>query len=137
MLGPDYQDLGLVFCQPDGKPLHARNIVRRDFHPLIDAAKLPRIRFHDLRHAHVSYLALAGVPVKIAQERLGHSTASMTLDVYSHVLPGMHQDAARRVEALLLTNALSIRAVSSLDGRGLTAGEEEAAVLRREVGLPA
>ena len=61
-----------------------------------------QIRFHDLRHAHVSYLALAGVPVKVAQDRVGHSSAMMTLDVYGHVLPGMQADAARKVEALLL-----------------------------------
>jgi integrase len=53
----------------------------------------------------VSYLALAGVPVKVAQERVGHSSATMTLDVYSHVLPRMQADAARKVEALLLGTA--------------------------------
>ena len=102
VLGADYHEHGLVFCQVDGKPLHPGNVVRRDFRPLVAAAKLPRIRFHDLRHAHVSYLALAGVPVKVAQERVGHSSAAMTLDVYSHVLPGQQADAARKVEILLL-----------------------------------
>jgi integrase len=102
MLGDDYHDHGLVFCQADGKPLHAGNIVKRDFHPLVKEAGLPRVRFHSLRHAHVAYLALAGVSIKVAQERLGHASAKMTLDVYSHVLPGMQEDAARKVEALLL-----------------------------------
>jgi hypothetical protein len=94
-------------------PLHPGNVVRRDFRPLVEAAKLPRIRFHDLRHAHVSYLALAGVPIKVAQERVGHSSASMTLDVYSHVLPGMQADVARKFEALLLGQAARDKAPDS------------------------
>ncbi|HKV44728.1 MAG TPA: tyrosine-type recombinase/integrase [bacterium] len=102
MLGRDYHDHGLVFCQPNGKPLHAHNVIRRDFHPLIEAAGLPRCRFHDLRHAHVTYLALAGVPMKVAQERLGHATSGFTMDVYTHTLPGQQAAAARAVEQLLL-----------------------------------
>jgi len=100
--GADYQDNDLVFAQATGRPLHANNVTRRDFYPLIAAAKLPRCRFHDLRHAHVSYLALAGVSPKVAQERLGHATSGFTMDVYTHTLPGMQADAARKVEALLL-----------------------------------
>jgi len=115
LLGGDYHGHRLVFCQADGKPLHARNIVRRDFVPLAKKGGLPRCPFHDLRHAHVSYLALAGVPIKVAQERLGHSSSAVTLDVYSHVLPGMHEDAARRVETLLLGVEPSQRAVMSID----------------------
>ena len=65
--------------------------MKRDFHPLIKAAGLPQIRFHSLRHAHVAYLALAGVSIKVAQERLGHASAKMTVDGYSHVLPGMQE----------------------------------------------
>ena len=102
MLGEDYHDHDLVFCQPTGKPLHVRNMMMRDFHPTAEAAKVPRCRFHDLRHAHISYLAMAGVSPKVAQERVGHATSRFTLDVYTHTLPGMQADGARRVEALLL-----------------------------------
>jgi integrase len=61
MIGTGYHDRDLVFCQPTGRPLHTHNLVRRDFLPLIKAAGLPRCRFHDLRHAHVVYMALGWV----------------------------------------------------------------------------
>jgi integrase len=97
--------LDLVFCQPNGLPLHAKNLTQRDFHRVVKAAGLPRIRFHDLRHAHASYLAMAGVPLKVAQERLGHATPTFTAAVYQHVLGGQQEAAARDVEALLLGRA--------------------------------
>jgi integrase len=57
----------------------------------------PRVRFHDLRHAHATHLLTQGVHPKIAQERLGHSSIAMTMDLYSHVLPGMGAEAAKKV----------------------------------------
>jgi integrase len=119
-LGADYQDHDLVFCQPDGKPLHAHNVVRRDFRSVVELRAtrhkleqqgmkepnlpkpLPRITFHDLRHAHASYLARAGVPAKVAQERLGHATPHFTMQVYTHTLAGQQEAAALAVEGLLL-----------------------------------
>jgi integrase len=62
---------------------------------------LPQIRLHDLRHSHATHLLAAGVHPKIAQERLGHSTVSITLDTYSHVLPGMQDDAVAKVDAAI------------------------------------
>jgi len=59
----------------------------------------PRVRFHDLRHSHATQLLLAGVHPKIAQERLGHSTISVTLDLYSHVTETMQEDAAAKLDA--------------------------------------
>ena len=60
-----------------------------------------KLRFHDLRHTHASHLLRAGVSAKVVSERLGHSTVGMTLDVYSHVLPGMQEDAASRIDSVL------------------------------------
>jgi integrase len=97
-----YEDHDLVFCQTNGRPLHAHNIVRRDFHLTGQRAKVPRIRFHDLRHCHATHLLRQGENLKVVQERLGHSTPAFTLSVYGHVLPGMQRDAARRLEARLL-----------------------------------
>ena len=54
ILGVDYENRHLVFCQPNGNPLHAQNLVRREFHSIIERAGLPRIRFHDLRHTHAT-----------------------------------------------------------------------------------
>lgn len=62
------------------------------------ASELPRIRFHDLRHAHATHLLASGVHPKVAPERLGHSRVGVTLDLYSHVLPGMQEDAVSRVD---------------------------------------
>lgn len=64
-------------------------------------AKLPSIRFHDLRHTSATLLLSAGVHPKIVQERLGHSQISVTLDIYSHVLPTMQVEAAGRMEQML------------------------------------
>jgi integrase len=56
------------------------------------------MRFHDLRHSAATILLVAGVHPKVVQERLGHSTIAMTLDVYSHVLPSMQQEAAGKID---------------------------------------
>jgi integrase len=68
---------------------------------LVEAAGLPRIRLHDLRHTHATLSLQAGVPVKVVSERLGHASTSFTLDVYAHVIPGMQEDAAAKFGALL------------------------------------
>ena len=100
--GAAYQDRGLVFAQGDGRPLHAHNLVRRDFQPLIRRVGLPRIRFHDLRHTHASHLLRSGAHARLVADRLGHSSPAFTLAVYGHVLPGMHEEAARKVAERIL-----------------------------------
>jgi len=68
---------------------------------MLTKTSLPRVRFHDLRHAHATHLLSSGVYPKVASERLGHSKVGITLDLYSHVLPGMQADAAARVDEAL------------------------------------
>ena len=68
---------------------------------MVSKSALPRVRFHDLRHAHATHMLSSGVHPKIASERLGHSKVGITLDLYSHVLPGMQADAAARVDDAL------------------------------------
>jgi integrase len=68
----------------------------------IEGTALPRIRFHDLRHTHATHMLASGVHVKIASERLGHSKIGITLDLYSHVMPGMQEDAVAKVDAAFL-----------------------------------
>ena len=58
------------------------------------------MRFHDLRHSAATILLTSGVHPKVVQERLGHSTIAMTLDVYSHVLPSIQQEAADKIDDL-------------------------------------
>lgn len=80
----------------------AHKIFQRDFQQVIKRAGLRRVRLHDLRHAHCSHLAHAGVPMKMAQERLGHASPLFTMRVYTHTLAGQQEAAARAVEEFVL-----------------------------------
>jgi integrase len=85
----------LVYTKEDGEPMQPRSLTHAwDFW---SKGRKPRVRFHDLRHAHATHLLASGVHPKVAQERLGHSSVAVTMDIYSHVLPGMQEDAARKV----------------------------------------
>jgi integrase len=75
------------------------NSLTHEFAKAIKGKPLPRIRFHDLRHGHATHMLASGVHVKVASERLGHSKIGITLDLYSHVLPGMQEDAVAKVDA--------------------------------------
>jgi integrase len=83
--------------QADGTALQP-NSIGHAFAMFLKATKRPHIRFHDLRHSHATQMLAAGVHPKIASERLGHAKVGTTLDLYSHVLPGMQADAAARVD---------------------------------------
>jgi integrase len=99
-VGVRVSDDTFVIAQADGTPLQPRSLTH-EWVRLIGKTALPRIRFHDLRHAHATHLLASGVHPKVASERLGHSKVGITLDLYSHVLPGMQADAANRVDAVL------------------------------------
>ena len=83
-----------------GAPLWPRALSQQWSHEL-DRAGIARLRFHDLRHSHATHLLSSGVHPKVAQERLGHSAISTTIDVYSHVLPEMQADAVDRIDKAL------------------------------------
>jgi integrase len=102
--GPSWSDTGLVFTHQDGRPLHPE-YVRRLFDRHLQRIGLPRIRLHDLRHTHATLALQAGVHPKVVSERLGHTTVAMTLDVYSHAIPALEQDAATTVAALIQQGA--------------------------------
>jgi integrase len=99
-LGIQLSDEMYVVAQADGNSLKP-NSLTHEFARFIAATGLPRVRFHDLRHSHATHMLASGVHPKIAQERLGHATIATTLDLYSHVLPGMQADAASRVDEAL------------------------------------
>jgi len=89
----------LLCARADGAPMQPRSLTH-EFTRLISRMRdFPRVRFHDLRHSHATQLLLAGVHPKVAQERLGHSTIGVTLDLYSHVTATMQEDAAARIDA--------------------------------------
>ena len=96
-----YDDRGYVFANDAGGYLHTNKLYRR-FHDLITRADVPAVRFHDLRHTSATLLLAEGVHGKIVQERLGHATIAMTLDLYSHVTSDMQRQAADVLEATVL-----------------------------------
>jgi len=97
LLGLKLQDDDLVFAKPDGKPLDPSSVTHA-FRRVIKRAGLPSLRFHDLRHTHASLMLKQGIHPKIVSERLGHSSIGITLDTYSHVMPGLQEAAALRFE---------------------------------------
>jgi integrase len=99
-LGIGFSDDSFVVTLADGRGMQP-TFITHEWARLIRNTALPRLRFHDLRHAHATHLLSSGVHPKIASERLGHSKVGITLDLYSHVLPGMQEDAAARVDEAL------------------------------------
>jgi integrase len=89
-----------VFCDRTGEPLRKENFIRRSFRPLLEAAKLPVIRFHDLRHSAATRMLIQGIHPKIVADILGHASVQVTLDTYSHVLPSMGREAADEFDQL-------------------------------------
>jgi integrase len=100
-LGVRLTDDHHVCAREDGEPLQPRSFSQA-FRKFVRRHGLRRIRFHDLRHSHATQMLASGIHPNIAQERLGHSSISVTLDLYSHVLPGMQADAAARVDAAMV-----------------------------------
>ncbi len=104
-------DLDLVFASEVGTPLNERNVSNRHFKPTLERAGLPRsLRLYDLRHTHATLLLIAGTHPKIVSERLGHATVTLTLDTYSHVLPGMQTDSAQKLDEILFQAEPEVRA---------------------------
>jgi integrase len=95
------EDHGLVFTSDTGTPLNRHNVAQRSFKPLLKRAGLRDIRFHDLRHTCATLLLSTGQHPKFVQELLGHSNIAITLDTYSHVLPGMGDGLADAMDEAL------------------------------------
>jgi integrase len=96
--GDLWKDHDLVFTTGFGTPISRADLITRSFKPLLLRAVLPDRRFHDLRHTCATLLLGKGVHVKLVQELLGHSTIAITLDTYSHVLPGMGDGVADTID---------------------------------------
>ena len=101
-LGSEWQDNGLVFTTFLGTPLNISNLTAKHFKPALQRAGLPKtIRLYDLRHTCATLLLSAGENPKVVSERLGHASITLTLDVYSHVLPDMQKAAIDKLESIL------------------------------------
>ena len=100
--GQKWQNKDLIFCTEAGGLVDLDNVRRRFFKPIIKKAKLPKqLRWYDLRHTSATLLMQAGTNPKVVAERLGHTDVALTLQVYSHVLPSMQQEAASRLEEMV------------------------------------
>jgi integrase len=91
--GKEWHDGDFVFTSSSGRPFDGRNVVRM-FRQVLRKARLPRMRFHDLRHSCASLLLAQGVSPRVVMETLGHSRISVTMDTYTHVMPTLLRDAA-------------------------------------------
>ena len=96
-----YQPGGLIFATETGSIINPSNLRNRYFKQLLKKAGLPPIRFHDLRHTCATLLLSKDVNPKVVSEMLGHSSISVTLDIYSHLLPDMQEKAAKAPEEAL------------------------------------
>lgn len=98
--GSDWEDHGLVFPSMTGKPMRGHT-VSVAFEQVASKAKLPKIRFHDLRHTAATMMLNFGIPAIIVSKRLGHARASITLDVYGHLIPSKQEEAAALMDRLM------------------------------------
>ncbi|MCL4474294.1 MAG: site-specific integrase [Actinobacteria bacterium] len=95
-LGSSYQDNDLICARTDGTPVNV-DTFSKTFAQIIRKTGLPVCRLHDLRHSHATSLLAQNTNPKIVSERLGHANINITLDTYSHVLPGLQEEAVLKV----------------------------------------
>jgi integrase len=98
MLGVRQSGTTLVCARADGEPMPPRSLTHEFLKAIHRVVDVPRVRFHDLRHSHATQLLVAGVHPKVAQERLGHSSISLTLDLYNHITGTVQEDAAAKLD---------------------------------------
>lgn len=89
-----------VFCTKGGEYVQKSNMMRQIYRPMLKKAGLPRIRFHDLRHCHVSLLLASGESIKAISRRLGHGGIEITLKTYGHLLPDADEKLADRLQKM-------------------------------------
>lgn len=91
-----------VFCTLKGTPIEPRNI-NRAWYPIREAAGLPRLRIHDLRHSAATFALVLGIAPRAVADMLGHAETRTTLDLYTHVLPSLRDGIAAQFDTLLRT----------------------------------
>ena len=109
--GERWQEHNLIFTSSVGTPCDPSNL-RKDLLKVLEAAGLPKIRFHDLRHTSASLMLNNNVPVIVASKRLGHAKPSVTLDIYGHLYHEMQGDAARIMDELVTPIRVEMAEVS-------------------------
>ena len=102
-VGELWQDTGYVFTDPEGRPV-IPDQVTQDFARKVRKLGFPHLTLKGLRHGYATLMLTDGVNLKVVSEALGHSSIAITGDIYSHVLPGLHEEAALRLEQRLFRN---------------------------------
>ena len=97
---PQSHGWDLVFTTDRGRPIDG-TVVSHHFHRVLERARLPQRRFHDLRHSCATLLLVQGVAPRVVMDVLGHSQIALTMNTYSHVIPELKRDAAQRMEELI------------------------------------
>jgi integrase len=97
MMGPAFDDQGFILCEADGSVWHPDSLTQ-SFRRFVRESGLRQITFHELRYSHATQLLKEGIHPKIVSERLGHATVAITMDTYSHVLEGMQEETADRLD---------------------------------------
>ncbi|MDP6064404.1 MAG: site-specific integrase, partial [SAR202 cluster bacterium] len=98
--GPAWKQADYVFTTDNGVPIDPDNL-SHEFRHIVDEAELPKGTFHGLRHSFATALLTANVHPAVVQSALGHSSITLTIDTYSHVMPGLEEAAARRIDEVL------------------------------------
>ncbi len=104
--------LDLIFPNAMGQPMNHTNMRTRHFKPALKRAKLPEIRFHDLRHTYASLLIEQGENIKYIQSQLGHASPTVTLNVYAHLMRPTNAAAARHLEDLIFQTGSNLVATT-------------------------
>ena len=120
-LGLEITRDSLVFSHPDGRPIRPDSVTQA-FRRIAGKAGLGGVRLHDLRHTHATLLMKLNVNPKVVSERLGHSSTRLTMDIYSHVLPGLQASAIAGLEGALAPKVAMSPAVSRLLARLINKG---------------
>lgn len=98
-----HSELNLVFPNSYGNYQSADNLAKRRFLPALNRAGIDKIRFHDLRHTYASLLLANGAPMKYVQHQLGHSSITMTMDLYTHLLPEVNDKCVNLLNNIVNT----------------------------------
>lgn len=101
--GDRWKEAGFIFPNTSGKPSEPSNVLKR-FKRLLVVGGLPAQRVHDLRHCAASLLLAQGIPPRVVMDMIGHSQIATTLDLYSHVMPAAHREAAELMDRILATD---------------------------------
>ena len=116
LCGSKWKESGLVFTTSIGTPMDQKKL-HNAFVEVLDCAELPRIRFHDLRHSAATLLLAQGVHPRFVTELFGHSSISLTMNTYSHVLESMKRETANQMEAILNPVAVNVTVKPKKKGR--------------------